>query len=83
MRIVRYITLFSKNCTFDQACRKLLAEKEKDSADKDKYKDARLSFYSVLSEPQNKKGTKTYGNHQMFNAPVGGKSLEKRLWQNI
>lgn len=66
-----------KNCTFDQACRKLLAEKEKDSADKDKYKDARLSFYSVLSEPQNKKGTKTYGNHQMFNAPVGGKSLEK------
>lgn len=64
-----------KNCTFDQACRKLLAEK--DSADKDKYKDARLSFYSVLSEPQNKKGTKTYGNHQMFNAPVGGKSLEK------
>lgn len=66
-----------KNCTFDQACRKLLAEKEKDSADKDKYKEARLSFYSVLSEPQNKKGTKTYGNHQMFNAPVGGKSLEK------
>lgn len=66
-----------KNCTFDQACRKLLAEKEKDSADKDKYKDARLSFYSVLSEPQNKKGTKTYGNHQMFNAPVGGKSLER------
>lgn len=66
-----------KNCTFDQACRKLLEEKEKDSADKDKYKDARLSFYSVLSEPQNKKGTKTYGNHQMFNAPVGGKSLEK------
>lgn len=66
-----------KNCTFDQACRKLLVEKEKDSADKDKYKDARLSFYSVLSEPQNKKGTKTYGNHQMFNAPVGGKSLEK------
>lgn len=66
-----------KNCTFDQACRKLLAEKEKDSADKDKYKDARLSFYSVLSEPQNKKGTKTYGNHQMFNAPVGGKSLKK------
>lgn len=66
-----------KNCTFDQACRKLLAEKEKDSADKDKYKDARLSFYSVLSEPQNKKGTKTYGNHQMLNAPVGGKSLQK------
>lgn len=71
-----YYTI-QKNCTFDQACRKLLAEKEKDSADKDKYKDARLSFYSVLSEPQNKKGTKTYGNHQMFNAPVGGKSLEK------
>lgn len=66
-----------KNCTFDQACRRLLSEKEKDSADKDKYKDARLSFYSVLSEPQNKKGTKTYGNHQMFNAPVGGKSLQK------
>lgn len=66
-----------KNCTFDQACRKILSEKEKDSADKDKYKEARLSFYSVLSEPQNKKGTKTYGNHQMFNAPVGGKSLEK------
>lgn len=66
-----------KNCTFDQACRKLLAEKEKDSADKDKYKEARLSFYSVLSEPQNKKGTKTYGNHQMLNAPVGGKSLQK------
>lgn len=66
-----------KNCTFDQACRKILSEKEKDSADKDKYKEARLSFYSVLSEPQNKKGTKTYGNHQMLNAPVGGKSLQK------
>lgn len=66
-----------KNCTFDEACRKVLEEKDKGDTNEQKLKDARLSFYKVLSEPQNQKGTKTYGNHQMLNAPIGGKSLQK------
>lgn len=58
-----------KNCTFDEAIKAVLASKNDNTL-------SRLEFYHTLTQ-KNKNGRQTYGNHQMLNAPVGGKSLEK------
>ena len=61
-------------CTFDKAIEKVLSGKDDNG-------EARLKFYYVLTQ-KNKNNRQTYGNHQIMDAPLGSKSLQKLIDDN-
>lgn len=64
------------NCNFTEACKSLLRTK-------DEYIDERLNFFGIMTSETTGNGAKPYGNHQMLNSPVGGKSyssIENRIY---
>lgn len=63
-----------KKCTFEQAIKNVIRSKNDNTP-------ARLEFYNTIRQ-QYAGGTQTYGNHQMFNAPVLGKSLQRIINNN-
>lgn len=66
-----------KNCTFEKAIKTVISNKNDNTK-------ARLDFYQILTE-ENEEGHQTYGNHQMMNAPVLGKSMQslnKKIYNN-
>lgn len=65
---ILYYTV-KKKCTFEEAIISVLSGKDENA-------ESRLKFYYMLTQ-ENEEGKQTYGNHQMLNAPVKGKSLQK------
>lgn len=63
---ILYYTIHKK-CTFEQAIISVIKSKGDETK-------SRLNFYYTLTQ-KNKNGRQTYGNHQMMNSPVLGKSL--------
>lgn len=61
-------------CTFDKAIETVLSGKDDNG-------EARLKFYYVLTQ-KNKNDRQTYGNHQIMDAPLGSKSLQKLIDDN-
>ena len=63
-----------KKCTFEQAIKNVIRSKNDNTP-------ARLEFYNTIRQ-QYADNAQTYGNHQMFNAPVLGKSLQRIINNN-
>jgi hypothetical protein len=57
--------------SFEGAIKKVIQNKNDNTQ-------ARLDFYQALTQA-NEQGHQTYGNHQMMNAPTGGKSLQSLI----